>query len=115
MKICLSWLLLITIELSHWYFQNKLNARKQSNHTIYEYIFQSTITNRILNSIPNEYTARKRLLTLNLILRTWTVAVEVVEEAVVDEVVENEEVEETEGEKTEMHAEAEEKDEVAEG
>ena len=65
----------------------------------------------------NEHTARRRLLTLNSALRTWTVVV--VEEEVAVEAAEAEKVEvvETEGEmnETEIHVEEEARDEVDEG
>ena len=65
----------------------------------------------------NERTARRRLLTLNSALRTWTVVV--VEEEVAVEAAEAEKVEvvETEGEmtETEIRVEEEARDEVDEG
>ena len=65
----------------------------------------------------NERTARRRLLTLNSALRTWTVGVAEEEGAVAVAEAEKVEVAETAGEmtETEIHVEEEARDEVDEG
>ena len=70
------------------------------------------------HSILNEFIARRRLLTFNSTLRTWTAVVEVAEEVVEDEAeigVEIGAAEEIEGEKTQIREVEEEIDEAEEG